>query len=239
METDEDLEIEILRTRSRLLSRIPLKVCLGDLFTWLAQKRFEGAPPKTREECRRVLENDVSRQLYDVAISNRWFPLLQVGRPVRATFSSIAPESAHQANRHARGGHRLPTLREARNANWATQLLDQEIHFLKTQKAAQEAAATGRTLAVPPVVGKPRRRGPPVTIRHAEIAAIVRKHGAGWRSESALEAICDELQQKQIPLPIAWAKWRPTPRSWGRGLEYRKRNVIKQLEYSLKKAPFR
>jgi hypothetical protein len=196
----------------------------------LVERRFKSGLPGTREEYRELLKNGISQELYDLALARNLVPRVQTRRPIIGWFGE-RPLDRTAPNIDA---FRPATALELRRY-WAHRFAHWELEFLKRQKA-QLAAVT----AVRPGTSRSDRvgrRGPKPSIHHYDIAAIVRRRGTAWRAELALEAICEELDERHIPLPTAWAKWQPRSRSWRRALQNQKRLVIKQLEYSLQMAP--
>jgi hypothetical protein len=225
MQTDDDLEIKILE----ILSRSPQttkKELFDELFDWLVDRRFKSGLPDTRDEFRQLLKNDISQELYRIALARGWVSRVQTRRYTRYSFVDRPPRPALEDD-----VFRLATAEELRSKYWASRFAYWELEFLRRRKAL---AAHRATVPEPSQGRKGGKRGPAPSIPQQQIDAIIKARGGEWRTESALESICDELDQKNIDLPKRWAKWARKPRSWVRAMEYQKRLVIKQLEYSLK-----
>ena len=77
------------------------------------------------------------------------------------------------------------------------------------------------------------KRGPRTDIEaHANVFGIVEKFGDNWTAEDNLFEICQELDQRSVPIPKTWPTLKDRPaRSWQRALEYHKDLVKKAIRY--------
>jgi len=237
MELDRDLIEEIRRLDDKLRRReARIGACLIELFDWLAQRDLARSPPKMKAEWEDRLGNHLSRQVYDVAVKNRWTRPVQIGRPVRGIMGAIADDARlREVAATNRSAYRQPTFEELRRY-WEHRFSEWVWHF---ENQRGKPNAVDATVPGTEVVPRHGRRGPLAKIPHAKIVAIVKQHGwpGTWREEPAIGDICDALDQEQLPLAAKWKKWQPkSPRSWKRALEYDKRRVVKHLEYCLEMA---
>jgi len=83
---------------------------------------------------------------------------------------------------------------------------------------------------------KKKRGPPPKTAHHRVVAKVVKPYGDKWRESDNLEAIANELDRLQQPIPPSWSKRDRKSYSWVRAVQNYPPLVIKAIEYRLKKA---
>src|SRR5205085_5045798 len=87
------------------------------------------------------------------------------------------------------------------------------------------------------VQDKRGKRGPvPDNTRHNQIANTVRPYGKQWRMGKHLETIANQLDKDEVRKPNS-KNLRHGTKTWTRALETCRSVVIKDIEYSLKRAP--
>jgi hypothetical protein len=113
---------------------------------------------------------------------------------------------------------------------------DQVIDLL--QLACEFVATKSSETAPPPAeaVGPTRRQqrhGPlPDMETHRAIAQVVDQYDGRWGEARTLEKVAAQLDQRKVPLPKGWSKWKLRPRSWKRAVEYHPERVRSSIAYS-------
>jgi hypothetical protein len=136
-ELDDDLKLKVLRIEATFTTHNRKEACC-QLFDFLVERQFAREPPETEEDCKRLLENDLSQAAYDIACQRGWLPLIQAGRKVHYS-EYLLGDRARQLNALNKPD-RLPTMEEARDSWWWQLIREWEARFLERRKAA---VATG------------------------------------------------------------------------------------------------
>jgi hypothetical protein len=56
-------------------------------------------------------------------------------------------------------------------------------------------------------------------------------HGTKWKSE--IESICTELDEKHVPIPKPWRRWKEKPKCWTEAVDDNRSAVIDAIRYRL------
>ncbi len=143
MAEDQDLKIKLLRIQSKI-TRDNRRECFRDLFQWLTERRFKAQWPQSEEECVRVLSQEVSQQVYDIALSKGWIWQEQT-RTYTVYTEYLHGSGVRDVNeRNRREAHRLPTAAEIRDAWWADLILEWQARYLEMRNVQpSEGTPTG------------------------------------------------------------------------------------------------
>jgi len=132
MAEDESLKVKLLRIQAKI-HKSNRKECLSELFQWLVERRFRERWPETEEECVRILSEEISQQVYDIALSKSWIWEEQVKSFVVLMEYIHGPGVREINERNRREAYRLPTVEEVRNAWWADLILEWQARFLESK----------------------------------------------------------------------------------------------------------
>lgn len=247
-ELDDDLKIKVLRLAARITT-CNLKDIFGELFGFLTERQFAKELPKTEEDCEKLLENDLSQAVYDIARSKRWLPLIPVGR--KTIYSEwIYGDRARELNALNKPD-RLPTMEETRDSYWRQLVLEWEARFLEMRKATAAETKAGPDLPQPvrgnacaihvgagvggaderEVLQTPRRGRRANRELNYAVGRIVGNFGPDW--DKCLTEICEALDSQDVPLPAS-NKWKESGcATWQDVFDTDREGLVKALGHRL------